>query len=214
MSIGGALLAQSTTLEQPRFEAVPLKPVGRLAVRIQSGQRTGHGSPERIPLHAGQVNLYLTPEFTDTGGRFGQILAGGWSRLADDRQIRSGSQDAFRYRPRRCAAHASDAVVRTVRSEIPPRAQRVARQRVARLKNRNQGGAGHSKAGVLQHQHRCRPLCLQWYSAPRFRRLFGPKRWDAGVFSAVEKLGLKLERRKTPVESILIGHVERTPGAN
>jgi len=41
-----------------------------------------------------------------------------------------------------------------------------------------------------------------------------PKHWDAGIFAAVEQLGLKLEQRKVPIESIVIDHAERTPTAN
>ena len=34
------------------------------------------------------------------------------------------------------------------------------------------------------------------------------------IFSAVEKLGLKLERRKAPIETLIIEHVEKNPTEN
>ena len=33
-------------------------------------------------------------------------------------------------------------------------------------------------------------------------------------FNAVEKLGLKLERRRLPVDTIVVDHIERTPTEN
>jgi uncharacterized protein (TIGR03435 family) len=34
------------------------------------------------------------------------------------------------------------------------------------------------------------------------------------VFAAIEKLGLKLDSRKTPIETLVIEHVEKNPTAN
>jgi uncharacterized protein (TIGR03435 family) len=36
----------------------------------------------------------------------------------------------------------------------------------------------------------------------------------SAVFSAVEKLGLKLDGRKAPVETIVVDHLEKTPTEN
>jgi len=34
------------------------------------------------------------------------------------------------------------------------------------------------------------------------------------IYASVEKLGLKLEERKLPVEQLVIDHIEKTPTAN
>jgi uncharacterized protein (TIGR03435 family) len=41
-----------------------------------------------------------------------------------------------------------------------------------------------------------------------------PRRWDAGIFDAVKKLGLKLEPRNAPIEFLVIDHVEHSPTPN
>ncbi len=42
----------------------------------------------------------------------------------------------------------------------------------------------------------------------------GAGHYDAGLFPAVEQLGLKLESRKMPYEMLVVDHVEKTPTAN
>lgn len=37
---------------------------------------------------------------------------------------------------------------------------------------------------------------------------------DAAIFSSVQKLGLKLDSRKAPIETIVIDHLEKTPTEN
>jgi len=41
-----------------------------------------------------------------------------------------------------------------------------------------------------------------------------PRRWDAAIFQAVQKLGLKLESRKATFEVLVIDHAERVPIPN
>jgi uncharacterized protein (TIGR03435 family) len=53
-------------------------------------------------------------------------------------------------------------------------------------------------------------LDLEW--TPDYQE--EPRRWDAGVFEAVKRLGLKLEARRAPVEFFVIDHVSRVPTAN
>ncbi len=36
----------------------------------------------------------------------------------------------------------------------------------------------------------------------------------SAIFSAIEKLGLKLDSRKAPVETIVVDHLEKTPTEN
>jgi hypothetical protein len=41
-----------------------------------------------------------------------------------------------------------------------------------------------------------------------------PDTSGAAIFRAVKDLGLELKSRKAPVETIIVDHVEKTPGAN
>lgn len=52
-------------------------------------------------------------------------------------------------------------------------------------------------------------FALEWRAAHTGDDVFG-----ATIFEAVEKLGLKLEERKAPVETIVIDHVAREPAGN
>ena len=41
-----------------------------------------------------------------------------------------------------------------------------------------------------------------------------PDTWGPAVFQAVKDLGLELQPRKAPVETIIVDRVEKTPTAN
>jgi uncharacterized protein (TIGR03435 family) len=40
------------------------------------------------------------------------------------------------------------------------------------------------------------------------------RRFAKAVFAAIEKVGLRLESRKVPIETLVIEHVERNPTDN
>lgn len=54
----------------------------------------------------------------------------------------------------------------------------------------------------------------RYYVAFRFASVEQPDREAASLFAALQDLGLKLEKRKGPVEVIVVDHVETTPVGN